>query len=164
MIPQDYRKFLKNSNPGLEGLKDLIGSNIAQGISLKNNEMMDLSYLEKTSYGSLIFFTSEQCTSCDLEPVIEFSKCYEKFEFLVFYESEKELEFSPNTYIKLQKAEMDTINNIFGVSVIPAVLVLNNKGQIISAGVFNTIKDLEILSFPLLEVFYKEKNEGTYLR
>lgn len=153
----DYRKFLKNSNANTESLNDLMGENFPVSISV-DEETIDLQSLMNFNSGNIVIFISEQCASCDLQPIINFSSLYDRFNYLIFYESEKKLDEKIfGNHVQLIPIRMEIVNELFGVSIIPSALFLNNKGQIISTGIFNSEEDLERLSFHLLKVYYEPK-------
>ncbi|QYR21110.1 hypothetical protein KZ483_25905 [Paenibacillus sp. sptzw28] len=154
----EHRKFFKSIQVEYE-----------VGIFLPNEVLLlregtptDLSWLKDTMNGSILFFLSHYCEACDAEVVLEAIKKYPEFSYIIFFEGPvnpvsnyKQLLDERN--VKLYSFHIDQIENSLKVQLIPYQLVLNKVGQVITAGIINTLPMIEDLMLPLLRVMENNK-------
>ncbi|MDQ0172208.1 hypothetical protein [Paenibacillus tundrae] len=151
----DHRRFLKSSTTAYE-----VGEYIPKKVQLfQNQASVDLSWIYESSLGSVLFFLSGGCEACDINPIKRTIEHYPELDFAVFYEGptrEEEAYFVEKKvqyyYCDLAKIEKELL-----VKVAPFQLVVNNVGQVITAGVCNHEEHIENLLSPLTRLLANRK-------
>lgn len=143
-----HRKFLKRPSTTYE-----IGVFFPNEVKLfQEGEKQDTKYLSNTINGSSLYFLSEGCQACDLNPILKTIRKYQEFQHVIFYEGIEKLiidkDFCPNTII--YSCNLESIEKQLNIKVVPYHLVLNRIGQVITAGVINNDIQIENHLSPLI--------------
>lgn len=147
-----HRRFLKNNSSFRLG--NYIPVRVVPQLGYQE---INLSKLHRTTTSSLLFIVSQFCSSCDLDVIINFSKKYPMFYYVLFIEGD--INFYNNIKVKWAH-ELYTVNVAFLAKQlhfygIPWIFALNNMGQIVGGGVFNDLEKLQLITSPILRVFYR---------
>ncbi|MFD2115821.1 hypothetical protein ACFSTH_11440 [Paenibacillus yanchengensis] len=151
-----HRKFLKSH------VEYDIGTYIPDEIKLiEGFPEENLEWLKNTEYGSILYFTSNNCTACNINVMIETYLKHNKFSYAFFCEgyTENDLQSIRSKYeeLKIYAYNAKVIAEELKVRSVPFMLVLNKVGQVVAAGVVNTYEhSLEIMK-PLLRSIDKKK-------
>lgn len=147
----DHRKFLKtfdSNNIGDFFPKELI-------LDIEGNKI-DTDEISNSSCGYFVFLAGTSCDACDFSVIEEFINKYKKFNYLMLLQGSKDsvLQQGINIDIDIHSCSMRLISNqLNGNGLIPSVLVINPKGQIIAGGIFNSLDILEAIAWPLLYIY-----------
>ena len=151
-INEDYRRFFKDP------VRDFkVGGYVPASVPLQDDSSeADMSWTRSTKYGSALFFTSNNCSACDINVPLDCSIKYDLLQFAVFcenYDDDLLIELS-SKYPKVMfyKTNATYIEGGFGIRAVPFILVVNRIGQIIKAGVAGRINSATALLQPLLNV------------
>lgn len=148
----EHRRFLKSKdlsyNLGEFFPKELILD--IEGTKINTSNILN------SSFGSFVFLAGTNCDACNFSVIEEFTTKYKKFEFLMLLQGslnsvlEQNVKINIDTYSCKMRLISDQLNHN---GLIPSFLVINPKGQIIAEGIFNDLKVLEAIAWPLLHVY-----------
>lgn len=153
----DHRKFLKTfstNNIGNFFPNELI-------LDIEGNTI-DTSEISYSPFGHFVFLAGTNCDACNFSVIEEFINKYKKFNYLMLLQGSIEsiLEQGVKINIDIYSCSMKLISNQLNSNgLIPSVLVINPKGQIIASGIFNSLDILEAIAWPLLYVHNAEKKD-----
>jgi hypothetical protein len=110
--------------------------------------------VELSSQGTAMFFLSQYCAACNYQPVISFMDKYDFFGYIIFLESDEEYyqKLLGKCKKTIYRCNISTLLRQLNIPGIPWTIGINDLGQIISGGVFNTLGDLEIILKPFITV------------
>lgn len=148
----DHRRFLKIYQPFIPG------GFFPESLHV-DNETITLEWIQKTKSGSIVFIMSEFCSACNFSAITDFVKKYPMFSYClfvegteVFFNSIKHSSGVQNECVFI-RCDVHYTKNILNYYGVPWAFAINSIGQIISGDVFNTVKTLEKISRPLINVY-----------
>ncbi|MFB9324414.1 hypothetical protein ACFFSY_00470 [Paenibacillus aurantiacus] len=151
-----HRRFLKSSTTEYE-----LGTFLPERVTLRQNEdPIDLTSVAKTGNGSVLFFISSSCEACNAEAVREAIQTYPEFSYIVFYEGSRNpipSAFLESRHVAHHSFQIDLLVKNMNLNMLPYQLVLNQVGQVIAAGIINTLPMIEDLMMPLIRAAGKIK-------
>jgi len=116
-------------------------------------EPIDISNLSKSENGTLVFILSDYCSACNIQVVTTMTQSHPEFNYCIFYEA-GESQIAVSNSVEVLKVEIREIENYLNYgAVMPWVFALNQVGQIVGGGVFNTYKDIIQISKGLINVY-----------
>jgi hypothetical protein len=158
-----HRKFLKSSKADYE-----LGTFLPSYVTLMRGEKpVDLSWLSQTRNGSVMFFLSSYCEVCDADIVIETINEYPEYSYAIFFESPNNpvtnyTKFLEERSVRLYSFQINQLESSIKVQLVPFQLVLNKVGQVITAGIINTLPMIKALMMPLIRTKENNWNEELY--
>ncbi|MFC5702308.1 hypothetical protein ACFPVX_13480 [Cohnella faecalis] len=158
-----HRKFLKSSRVDYE-LGTFLPSDV---ILMREEKPVDLSWLSQTVNGSVMFFLSSYCEVCDAEIVIQTINDFPEYSYAIFFESPnnpvlRHAKLLDERGVKLYPFQLNQLESSIKVQLVPFQLVLNTVGQVITAGIINTLPMIKALMMPLIRTKENNRNEELY--
>ena len=149
-----HRRFLK-AKPEYR-----IGSYIPDAIRLfKDSRMEDMTWLKGSDFGSVLYFSSKDCSACNIEVAFTTYLEHSQFNYAIFcenYDNESLKEIRGRfEKVRVYEYDLNCIGEELDVNVVPFMLVTNKLGQVITAGVVNEYQHALELLGPLLRVMQR---------
>jgi hypothetical protein len=155
----EHRKFLKSRTYKLFKEGDYLNDEL---IINKKQDVLDLSvYKHEVDNGTVIFVMTTHCSACNFDSMTDYMNKYNKFNYLLLIETDHKFISElvcrvSNDKLSVISAEIDVICKQLKFDVVPWVFALNKKGQFVAGREFNSIKEAEFITKPLLRVYYNE--------
>ncbi|ODV57225.1 hypothetical protein [Lysinibacillus fusiformis] len=148
----DHRRFLKSFSTNNVG--DFFPNQLTLDIE---GNTIDTSEISDSPCGYFVFLAGTNCDACNFSVIEEFINKYQKFNYLMLLQGSIE---KVNINMDIYSCSMRLISNqLNGNGLIPSVLVINPKGQIVANGIFNSLDILEAIAWPLLHVYNDKKED-----
>lgn len=146
----DHRKFLKSFSTNNVG--DFFPNRLTLDIE---GNTIDTSEISDSLCGYFVFLAGTNCDACNFSVIEEFVNKHQKFKYLMLLQGSRE---KVNINMDIYSCSMRLISNQLNANgLIPSVLVINPKGQIVANGIFNSLDILEAIAWPLLHVYNDKK-------
>lgn len=143
----EYRKFMRGSIPEFPR-----GTRFPERLALRSgDEETDLSWLQHTASGAVVFVMSAGCEACDLDAAVGFMEERPELDYLLLAEaSEAEYELLAKELApfpcRVERCEISIVADRTPIKVIPFMIVLDRDGFAVGSGLFNTTLDAAALS------------------
>lgn len=138
----EFRKFMRGSVPAYPK-----GTRFPERLALKSGEEeTDLSWLQHTASGAVVFVMSAGCEACDLNAAVGFMEERPELDYLLLAEANdadydllvKELAPFP---CRVERCDISAIADRTPIKVIPLMIVLDRDGVAVGSGLFNSTLD-----------------------
>ncbi|SFA94164.1 hypothetical protein SAMN05216312_102401 [Cohnella sp. OV330] len=138
----EYRKFMRGSVPEFPR-----GTRFPERLALRSgDEETELSWLQHTASGAVVFVMSAGCEACDLDAAVGFMEERPELDYLLLAEaSEAEHELLAKELApfpcRVERCEISAVAERTPIKIIPFMIVLDRDGFAVGSGLFNTTLD-----------------------